>query len=96
MPTLFRLLSFVALAGIAGYGVLWGVATFVKPKPREIVDVVTVPGFTRAASPSSQQGPPAGIATAAGDTRIGRSVALTLEDQARFLTRHRRHHAQAH
>ena len=36
MPSLFRLLSVVAVIGAAVYGGLYALAHFVQPKPREI------------------------------------------------------------
>lgn len=41
MPTLFRFLLVVALIAGLGYGIVFGLANFVDPKPREIT--VTVP-----------------------------------------------------
>src|SRR5262249_48134181 len=41
MPSLFRFLLVVGIIGGIGYGVIFALATFVNPKPREIT--VTVP-----------------------------------------------------
>jgi hypothetical protein len=41
MPSLFRFLITVALLAGLAYSVVFSLATFVKPKPREIV--VTIP-----------------------------------------------------
>ena len=41
MPSLLRFLTVIAIIFGVGYGVLWSLATFVTPKPREIT--VTVP-----------------------------------------------------
>jgi hypothetical protein len=41
MPSLFRLLTVIAIIFAIGYGVIYALATFVSPKPREIS--VTVP-----------------------------------------------------
>jgi hypothetical protein len=41
MPTLFRFLTVVAMIGGIGYGVIFALANFVTPKPREMT--VTVP-----------------------------------------------------
>jgi hypothetical protein len=36
MPTLFRFLTVVAVIGGIGYGVIFALANFVNPKPREM------------------------------------------------------------
>jgi hypothetical protein len=41
MPSLMRVLAFVAIVGGLGYAAMFALATFVDPKPREIS--VTVP-----------------------------------------------------
>jgi len=41
MPSLLRFLTVLAIIFGIGYGVLWALATFIHPKPREIT--VTVP-----------------------------------------------------
>jgi hypothetical protein len=41
MPSLFRFLLVIGIIGGFGYGVIFALATFVNPKPREIT--VTVP-----------------------------------------------------
>ena len=41
MPTLFRFLTVVAVIGGIGYGILFALANFVTPKPREMT--VTIP-----------------------------------------------------
>ena len=41
MPSLFRFLLVIGIIGGLGYVVIFALATFVKPKPREIT--VTVP-----------------------------------------------------
>jgi hypothetical protein len=41
MPSLFRFLVFVGLLGGLAYVTVFALATFVQPKPREII--VTVP-----------------------------------------------------
>jgi hypothetical protein len=41
MPSLFRFLLVVGIIGGIGYGIIFALATFVNPKPREIT--VTVP-----------------------------------------------------
>lgn len=41
MPSLFRFLLVIGIIGGLGYGVMYALATFVNPKPREIT--VTVP-----------------------------------------------------
>jgi hypothetical protein len=41
MPSLLRFLTVIAIIFGIGYGVLWALATFIHPKPREIT--VTVP-----------------------------------------------------
>jgi len=41
MPSLFRFLLVIGIIGGLGYGVIFALATFVNPKPREIT--VTVP-----------------------------------------------------
>jgi hypothetical protein len=41
MPSLLRLLTVLAVIFALGYGVIFALATFVSPKPREIS--VTVP-----------------------------------------------------
>jgi len=41
MPSLFRFLLVIGIIGGLGYGVIFALATFVNPKPREMT--VTVP-----------------------------------------------------
>ena len=41
MPTLFRLLTVLAVIAAVGYGAAWLLATFVQPEPRTIT--ITVP-----------------------------------------------------
>jgi hypothetical protein len=41
MPSLFRFLHAIGIIGGLGYGVIFALATFVNPQPREIT--VTVP-----------------------------------------------------
>jgi hypothetical protein len=41
MPSLIRFLFFVGLLGGLAYGAIFSLATFVQPKPREII--VTIP-----------------------------------------------------
>ncbi len=41
MPSLFRFLTVVAIIGGLGYGLIFALANFVNPKPREIS--VTIP-----------------------------------------------------
>ena len=41
MPSLFRFLLAIGIIGGLGYGVIFALATFVNPKPREMT--VTVP-----------------------------------------------------
>jgi hypothetical protein len=41
MPSLFRLLTVIGVIAGIGYGVLYTLANFVNPKPREIT--VTIP-----------------------------------------------------
>ena len=41
MPSLFRFLTVVAVIGGIFYGVIFGLANFVNPKPREMT--VTIP-----------------------------------------------------
>ena len=41
MPSLLRFLTVIAIIFGIGYGVLWALATFIHPTPREIT--VTVP-----------------------------------------------------
>ena len=41
MPSLFRFLTVVAIIRGLGYGVIFALANFVNPKPREIT--VTIP-----------------------------------------------------
>jgi len=41
MPSLIRLLIVLGIIGAVGYGVIFALATFVNPKPREIT--VTIP-----------------------------------------------------
>lgn len=36
MPSLFRFLTVIAVIGGIGYGVLFALANFVNPKPREM------------------------------------------------------------
>ncbi|MDR6303540.1 hypothetical protein GGQ85_001230 [Nitrobacter vulgaris] len=36
MPSLFRFLTIVAALGAIGYGVIFGLANFVDPTPREM------------------------------------------------------------
>jgi hypothetical protein len=41
MPSLFRFLTVVAIIGAIGYGIIFALANFVNPKPREMT--VTIP-----------------------------------------------------
>jgi len=41
MPSLFRFLTVVAVLGALGYGIIYMLATWIDPKPREIT--VSVP-----------------------------------------------------
>jgi hypothetical protein len=41
MPSLFRFLTAIAIIGGVGYGLIFALANFVHPKPREIT--VTIP-----------------------------------------------------
>jgi hypothetical protein len=41
MPSLFRFLTVVAIIGGLGYGLIFALANFVNPKPREMT--VTIP-----------------------------------------------------
>ena len=41
MPSLFRFLTVVGIIVGVGYGVIFGLANFVNPKPREMI--VTIP-----------------------------------------------------
>ena len=41
MPTLFRLLTVLAIVAVAGYGAVWLLANYVQPEPRTIT--ITVP-----------------------------------------------------
>ena len=41
MPSLFRFLTVVGIIGGIGYGVIFALANFVNPKPREMT--VTIP-----------------------------------------------------
>ena len=41
MPSLFRFLTVVAIIGGIGYGVIFALANFVNPEPREMT--VTIP-----------------------------------------------------
>ncbi len=43
MPTLFRLLSVIAVAVGIVYGAMLAIVTFVAPQPREIVQAVALP-----------------------------------------------------
>ena len=36
MPTLSRFLLVLVLIGVAGFGAVYALATFIEPKPREI------------------------------------------------------------
>jgi hypothetical protein len=40
MPSLFRFLTIVAVLGAIGYGVIFGLANFVDPTPREMTVTV--------------------------------------------------------
>ena len=41
MPSLFRFLTVVGIIAVIGYGVVFALANFVNPKPREMT--VTIP-----------------------------------------------------
>ena len=41
MPSLFRFLTVLAVIGGIGYGIIFALANFVSPKPREMT--VTIP-----------------------------------------------------
>ena len=43
MPTLLRLLFVMGVIAAGGYATLYGVANWVKPQPRTIVEVVSLP-----------------------------------------------------
>lgn len=47
MPSLFRLLLILGLIGGTVYAGLFSLATFVNPKPREIIVVITPDKFAR-------------------------------------------------
>lgn len=72
MPTLFRLLSFIAVVVGVAYGAMFAVVTFLKPQPREIMQAINLPRDT----------------AAAGGLTMGRSAAETLTQQASVLVRH--------
>ena len=40
MPTLFKFLTFLAVIAGLIYGGMFALATFVKPEPREMVEIV--------------------------------------------------------
>jgi len=41
MPTLFRLLTVLAIIAVVGYGAVWVLANYLEPQPRTIT--ITVP-----------------------------------------------------
>ena len=41
MPSLFRFLTAIGIIAGVGYGIVFALANFVKPKPREMI--VTIP-----------------------------------------------------
>ena len=41
MPTLFRLLTVIAIIAVTGYAAVWALANLVEPSPRTIT--ITVP-----------------------------------------------------
>ena len=47
MPSLFRFLTVVALIGGIGYGVLYALANFVNPKPREMTVTIQPDKFLK-------------------------------------------------
>lgn len=47
MPTLFRFLLVLGSIAAIGYGVVWGLATFVRPEQRDITVVVPQANFVR-------------------------------------------------
>ena len=47
MPSLFRLLTVVGVIIAIGYGVMYGLATFVGPKSREITVTVSPDKFVK-------------------------------------------------
>jgi hypothetical protein len=47
MPSLLRLLAVVGIIFAIGYGVMFALATFVSPKPREISVIVPPDKFVR-------------------------------------------------
>ena len=40
MPTLFRFFSILVLLGLIVFAAMFALATFVKPEPREIVEIL--------------------------------------------------------
>jgi hypothetical protein len=47
MPSLLRFLTVIGIIFGIGYGVLWALATFVNPKPREITVTVSPDKFVK-------------------------------------------------
>ena len=47
MPSLLRLLTVIGIIIALGYGVVYALATFVSPKPREITVTVSPDKFIR-------------------------------------------------
>jgi xanthosine utilization system XapX-like protein len=47
MPSLFRFLTVVAVAAGIIYGVIFALANFVSPKPREITITITADKFLK-------------------------------------------------
>jgi hypothetical protein len=47
MPSLFRFLTIVAVIGGIGYGVLYALANFVTPKPREMTVTIQPDKFLK-------------------------------------------------
>jgi hypothetical protein len=47
MPSLFRFLTVVAVIGGIGYGVLYALANFVTPKPREMTVTIQPDKFLK-------------------------------------------------
>ncbi len=47
MPTLFRLLAFIALLVALVYGAMFAMVTFLQPQPREITQTIVLPAAGR-------------------------------------------------
>ncbi|MEA2869679.1 MAG: hypothetical protein QOE39_4394 [Bradyrhizobium sp.] len=47
MPSLFRFLTAVAIIGGIGYGVVFALANFVNPKPREMTFTIPADKFLK-------------------------------------------------